>query len=248
MHYIYATQQLNYEDYASGRVLYNMPGTAPFPARLGSEIFERCKAALASSGVNGPYTLYDPFCGGGYLLTVLGFLHGRDIKRIVASDIDNQMVCLAMRNLNLLNAQGIKQRIEQIEKLLKEYKKESHKNALDSAIRLTRTVESRKGDMELDCFCANALNLGEQAGRLDSVDVVITDIPYGRITNWSDESSGSNHAELFLESLYHAIPSHSIVAVVSDKKQKVKSGLYKRMDYFSHGKRKVTIFKFQTVN
>jgi hypothetical protein len=48
---------------------------------------------------------------------------------------------------------------------------------------------------------------------------------------------------MFLESLYDLIPSHSIVAIVSDKKQKVKHSLYGRVDRFNAGKRQVTILK-----
>ena len=42
MEYIYESAQRSYEDFASGRVLYNAQGTTSFPVRLASEIAQRC--------------------------------------------------------------------------------------------------------------------------------------------------------------------------------------------------------------
>jgi 23S rRNA G2445 N2-methylase RlmL len=247
MKYLYASGQCSNEDYSSGRVLYNMPGSAPFPVKLGCEVFERCRAALAKNGVNGPYTIYDPFCGGGYSLTVLGFIYGDHVRRIIASDIDSRMVSLASRNLSLLSVDGLNQRIKQIEQFINEYKKESHRNALESALRLKSLLEIRckniSKNIEVDCFCANAIELGGSINKLTAIDMVITDLPYGKITNWSEIDSGNNQVSMFLESLHDLIPSHSIVAIVSDKKQKVKHSLYGKIDSFNAGKRQVTILK-----
>jgi molybdopterin-guanine dinucleotide biosynthesis protein MobB len=73
------------------------------------------------------------------------------------------------------------------------------------------------------------------------VDIVITDLPYGKITNWSDVGNADNCASIFLESLYDVLPEHSVVAVISDKKQKVRHELYRRLEHFNVGKRMVTI-------
>lgn len=243
MRYLYTSEQNNYEDFSSGRVLYNMPGTAPFPVRLGCEIFERCRAALIKKGVNGPYTVYDPFCGGAYLLTTLGFIFGEHIERIVASDFDDRMVSMASRNLGLLSVHGLQQRIKQIEQLMKDYDKESHKNTFDSALRLRSLLETRGKELKVDCFCANALELKEHMQKIGKVDIVITDLPYGRITNWSEQDEENSQAEMFLESLHSVIPSHSVVAVVSDKKQKVRHSQFKRVEHFNAGKRKITLLE-----
>lgn len=64
MSYMFEMEDKNYEDFASGRVLYNQHGTTSFPARLGSEIFLRCEQFLYKAGVDGPYSIYDPCCGG----------------------------------------------------------------------------------------------------------------------------------------------------------------------------------------
>lgn len=236
----------NYEDYSSGRVLYNMPGTAPFPVKLGCEVFESCRTILVENGVKGPYILYDPFCGGGYLLTALGFLCGKYIKRIIASDIESKMVSLVSRNLSLLSTGGLKQRIAQIEQYIHDYGKESHRNALESAIRLNNLLKNHGRDVEVDCFCANAMKLEGFVGKLTEIDMVITDLPYGKITGWSGAEVEHHQVSMFLESLYDIISSHSVVAIVSDKKQKVKHPLYKKIDRFNAGKRQVTILGINT--
>ena len=113
MEYIFEKNR-NFEDYSGGRVLYNRPGTTSFPARLGSEIFLRCKNHLEQKGKPGPYTLFDPCCGGGYLAAILGFLHGKNLKEILASDVEEPALELAERNLGLLASPGLRSRIEQL--------------------------------------------------------------------------------------------------------------------------------------
>jgi 23S rRNA G2445 N2-methylase RlmL len=239
VNYLYESEKCSYEDYASGRVLYNMPGTAPFPARLGSEIFERCNAVLNKKGIAGPYNIYDPFCGSGYLLTVLGFLHNGHIKRITASDTNSDILKMTERNLELLSILGLNERMSQIEQLISLYGKQSHKDALASALKLMSLIGSNR--IEVDCFCANAAELGIYKNRLADVDMVITDLPYGKITHWSDLSTEADAAAEFLTSLYGVIPAHSVIAVVSDKKQKVKNDLYRRLEHFNVGKRQVVL-------
>ena len=60
----------------------------------------------------------NPCCGGGYLLTVLGFLNYERIKTIMASDISDDAIQLANENLSLLDKNGLKKRIRQINDLL----------------------------------------------------------------------------------------------------------------------------------
>ena len=46
MPYLFATQDQDYADFASGRVIYNAPGMPAFPVRLASEMFQRARALL----------------------------------------------------------------------------------------------------------------------------------------------------------------------------------------------------------
>ena len=59
MEYKY-TKNDNYEDFASGRVLYHVGGEPTFPVRLALEIYERC---LLYSNKKTEISLYDCCCG-----------------------------------------------------------------------------------------------------------------------------------------------------------------------------------------
>ena len=69
MEYKYCNND-NFEDYASGRVLYSAEGVPNFPVRLINEIFGY---ALEYSSKKQNLCVYDPCCGGGYSLTVLRY-------------------------------------------------------------------------------------------------------------------------------------------------------------------------------
>ena len=132
MEYRYAPAR-SYEDLAAGRVLLHRGGMPCFPVRAGSEIFSRCLAACPrKSGL----TLYDPCCGGGYLLTVLGLLHPGPLGRIVGSDIDPRALALARDNLALLTPEGRARRRSQLREMAVQFGKESHSAALESLARL----------------------------------------------------------------------------------------------------------------
>src|SRR5438094_10188125 len=126
MTYRHETARTGYSDYASGRVLYSLPGRPAFPVRLGLEILRRCQAVRAAGGASGPALLYDPCCGGAYLLTVLALLCPELLRGVVASDIDPDALALARRNLALLTVAGMDRRIEQLQELSAAYGKTSH--------------------------------------------------------------------------------------------------------------------------
>ena len=100
MQYKYVKEQLDYSDFASGRVFYSMLGHPAFPVRLASEIFQRCVASRKTIYNNStPCTLYDPCCGAAYHLSVLAYLHREHIREVIGSDIDEKAVTLANQNL-----------------------------------------------------------------------------------------------------------------------------------------------------
>jgi len=113
MEYKYAKEQPDYSDFASGRVFFSLPGHPAFPIRLASEIFQRCVAHRKAIYNNStPGVLYDPSCGAAYHLSVLAYLHGTQIREVIASDVDEKAVALAGRNLGLLNVDGLDRRID----------------------------------------------------------------------------------------------------------------------------------------
>ena len=250
MQYKYEKAVVDYSDLASGRVFYSSPGFPAFPVRLASEIFQRCLASRAEIYKDAtPCTLYDPCCGAAYHLSVVGYLHGKHIREIIGSDIDEKAVALAKRNLGLLSVAGLDQRIAEITKMLEQYHKESHKDALTSAYLLRNKIVTFAQEQPLTTkiFQANATDSHTILNNLKakSVDIVFTDVPYGQHSQWkgSEYTKLSNPLWSMLNALMNILSSSSIVAIVSDKQQKVDHERYQRVEQFQSGKRRVVILK-----
>lgn len=244
MSYKYATEHVNYEDYASGRVLYNQQGATSFPVRLASEIFQRCAAILQKAGHPGPYRIYDPCCGGGYLLTTLGLLHGQAISTIYASDIDEDVIPLAQRNLSLLSSEGLHERCEQIQMMIDEYGKLSHQEALQSAVRFREMLAQRGHTIVTHCFAADATqSLSNQKQIEHNIDMVITDLPYGDLVEWSGQADEYEAITRLLHNLLSVLAPHAVVGIVSTKKVKIQHEQYQKIEHFSIGKRRVVLLR-----
>lgn len=230
MEYKYAPNQ-NYEDFASGRVIYHMGGEPTFPVRLALEIYERC---LEYSIKKKDITLYDCCCGGAYMLTVIGLLMGESISRIYASDLDRNCTKLAADNLALITEEGLNKRRDELAMLYESYGKESHKEALESIGKIKKLISN---NISTDVFQRNALEPGE----LSFVpDIIITDVPYGNMTAWNEGSGGVNQ---LMKSLYDSCGPDTIVCICMDKKQKIQTDLYQRLEKQQVGKRKFEIFR-----
>jgi 23S rRNA (guanine2535-N1)-methyltransferase len=247
MQYKYVKEQPDYSDLASGKVFYSLPGHPAFPIRLASEIFLRCVEDRKTIYKDvTPCVLYDPCCGAAYHLSVLAYLHGKYIREVIASDVNEKAVAVAEQNLGLLDVNGLDKRIEKIKAMLEKYNKDSHKDALKSAQNLKEKL-SRNPSMTVMAFQANVMNNNEISNNVQpgSVDIVFTDIPYGQHSNWQYP----NFTELFnplhsmLDSLLGTLSATSIVAIVSDKQQKVSHENYQRIEHFQVGKRRIVILK-----
>lgn len=245
MQYKYEKTPIDYSDFASGRVFYSLPGHPAFPVRLASEIFQRCLGHRKSIyGMADPCTLYDPCCGAAYHLSVLGYLHRIHIHKIIASDIDEKAVELANRNLGLLHTAGIEQRITELDSMYKQYNKDSHKDALQSANRIRDTLIESEQQYPLmtKTFQSSATDQNSMLRNIEakSVDIVFTDVPYGQHSQWQ---GSENPLWSMLEALRETLSSSSIVAIASDKGQKVSHARYQRVEHFQIGKRRVTILR-----
>lgn len=248
MQYKYATEQQDYSDLASGRVFYSLPDHPAFPVRLASEIFQRCIAFRKEIySISIPATLYDPCCGAAYHLSVLGYLHRESIQEIIASDINEKAVDLAAKNLGLLTTAGLDQRIAEISDMLDQYGKDSHKDALKSAEVLKKKISSfdQEHPLKTKVFQANATDKKEVIKNIktNSVDIVFTDVPYGEYSHWEGLSQLSNPLYAMLDSLLDILSPSSVVAIASDKQQKVSHERYQRLEQFQIGKRRVVILK-----
>lgn len=236
MPYIY-TENTNYEDLSGGRVLYHRPSFTHYPVRLACEIFMRCLNCLPDPAQRA--RLYDPCCGGGYLLTVLGFLHGEQIEAIVGSDISPEAVELAERNVGLLTREGLLRRREQLAALYDTYGKDSHRQAVRSADNL---LGLQRGTIPCNIFRHDILAMREADNLfLKDVpaDIVITDVPYGRLAAWSEDDPFAINR--MLDNLSVFIGDKAVICVSSDKRQKINNPQFKRVEKFISGKRKIEI-------
>lgn len=248
MPYKFNTERQNYADYASGAVFYGLSGTPTFPIRLASEMFGRCAARLDKPG---PYVLYDPCCGGGYLLATLAYFHWNEIGALVGSDVDERALSLAKANLSLLTVEGLARRTAQIEQMGREYGKKSHQDALASARRLqTQLIDHLKTHaIETRIFQADATNaqqlidgVSNSASSHDkTIDIVLTDVPYGQHALWQAEHP--NPVWHMLDALQQVITPHTVLALASDKRQTVAHEAYRRLERFQIGKRQVVLLQ-----
>jgi hypothetical protein len=225
------TQNENNEDFACGRVIYHMGGEPTFPVRLALEMYERC---LQYSNKKENITLYDCCCGGAYMLTVLGLLKNDTISGIYGSDIDANSLKLAADNLGLLTEAGIQKRRDELETLHRNYGKESHKEALLSLSRIEKLLPK---EMKISVFHRNALEVSD----LPFIpDIIITDVPYGNLVEWGEGSGGINH---MMDALSGICGRETILCVCMDKKQKIQTERYQRLERQLIGKRKFEIYK-----
>jgi len=235
MIYKYVKKKEPYNDLSSGRVLYNAPGFTAFPVRLASEIAQRCFAILESMGSKGPFTIYDPCCGGAYLLTYLGFLHSNRLYKIIASDYTPRAIDIAKKNLSLLQIKGIKKRIDELNSLANTYCKSSHKEAGRSALNLLKLI---KPSMEIVCFKAD---ITQESDDPFKADIIIVDFPYGSLTQWNTIEADPLDA-FFKNIISYLKLETSILVIVTDKSQKLMPSTFKRIEYFKIGKRQVSLF------
>jgi hypothetical protein len=246
MPYEFALERNDYSDLASGRVFHSLPGYPAFPIRLASEIFQRCLALRGAEGAAGRVTLYDPCCGGAYHLATLACLHWDSIGAIIASDIDPKAVQLARRNLELLTPGGLDRRIAELTGLWNKFGKESHQAALHSARLLRKRLAGPAGERAIPTrvFAADALDGNSLPGLLagDRVDLVLTDVPYGRRSEWRGAAEADQPSlQRMLDALRGVIGPGGLAAVAADKRQKAAHEGYRRVDKFQIGKRQIVI-------
>ncbi len=228
MEYKYCENQ-NFEDFSSGRVIYGGEGMPNFPVRLLNEIFGR---AAAYSDKKECLKIYDPCCGGGYSLTVLGFCHSDTISQIYGSDIDDRMVNQARRNTHLLTNAGMNNRRLELQNMLSLYQKSSHADALKSLEKIQNMLQK---EINAEIFQADST----KALPCIKPDIIITDVPYGNLVTWNGEETSPLSS--MLRQLAAISHKGTILALCTDKKQKFTNDLWERLESQSIGKRKFEI-------
>lgn len=240
MSYRFATTAVNYADLASGSVLQSAPGHPAFPVRLASEMFQR---GCAAAGTTGPVTVWDPCCGSGYLLTVLGFEHRKRLAAAVGSDIDENAVALARRNLALLTSDGLRRRTVELADMASRFGKASHAEAVEAAGRLTRRIAGDGGDLPATAQVADALDSVQLAAALgdNRPQVVLTDVPYGEQTVWQGEQAGTGTAGMV--AAVAAVVRPEAVIVVAVRGRKVPLDALRPIEKFRVGTRAVALLR-----
>lgn len=227
----------NFEDFACGRVIYGRAGFSNYPVKIAYEAFNR---GLEYLGKKENITVYDPCCGSGYLLTVLGFLNPDAISRIVASDISEEAIALAKDNLSLLFEEGLLKRKRQIGEMFAKFNKQSHKDAIKSADLFLDIIRKRKLNPQIDCFTADVLDSSQFENSDFLVDIMITDVPYGNLVAWSEKDDPINR---FLTNIIPVLHENSVLVISTDKNQKIRNERFYRLEKFSVGKRKISVLR-----
>ena len=244
MEYKFASERTNYADLASGHVFYSLPGHPAFPVRLASEIYQRCLEYRGKSSA--PCTIYDPCCGAAYHLSVIAYLHWDSVCRVICSDINEKAVQLAERNMGLLTPGGMERRSREISAMVRLYDKDSHKDALGSLTRMQEQVNRLTAvrPIQAHVFQANATDPASLRDGLQgtTIDMVITDIPYGQHSQW-EQTQAADPAWAMLEALFSFLSPQSILAVASDKQQKIAHEKYKRLERLQIGKRQIVFLE-----
>ena len=236
MKFAYSRADLPSEDLASGRVLFSRPGFTAFPVRLASELFLRAASRLLRVGRPPPYHMYDPTCGGGYLATVLGFLHGDQLQNISMSDISAEAVSVAVKNATLLTSEDLSRRLSELSNLVAQHDRQSHRAALQGGNKLFALCRHLPTNV-FQADAADADLVASKLAALPPVDLVIADVPYGKQEHWR---TGSHEPALLTSLASINVP---VVVLATAKRIKFDHPGFERAGKYHHGHRTLWLFR-----
>lgn len=236
MKFKYAEKE-NYEELSAGHVLYGHPGNANFPVRLGTEIFNRC---LELSEMKNGICLYDPCCGGGYLLTTVALTNGNVIAKVVGSDVNAECLETTRKNLSLLSESGLAIRKKELEYLFSTYQKKSHQTALESLDKVLGRLRRIDAKISVELFQADILVEDFSTKGELSPDIVLIDVPYGNLVSWT---SDVDPIQRLLKTVSTIRSENLVVGVISNSEVKGELSGLVRKERFKIGKRHVSILK-----
>jgi len=72
-------------------------------------------------------------------------------------------------------------------------------------------------------------------------DIVFADVPYGNLAAWSEHTSPA--IDRLLDTIIPVLGEHSVVAISSNKAQKITNPRYKRIRKILIGKRKIELLR-----
>lgn len=234
MEYKYYKNQ-SFEFLSPGSVLYGQYGIPNFPVKLAYEIFNRATHYLDTKK---NLTLYDPCCGGAYMLTTIALLQQSLISSIYASDINVDVLKTATNNLSLLTNQGLQQRKKEVTSLFQKYSKESHLRSLSLFDHFYKLIDNNTETIQSKVFEQDVLNPSKSQESFQA-DIIITDVPYGNLVSWS----GEHGIDTLLDNMSDHINAKTIICIVHDRHQKRTNQSYARLEKFKAGKRIVELLR-----
>ncbi|MCI0384751.1 rRNA methyltransferase [Streptomyces sp. CNQ085] len=238
--YRHAVERTDGSDLACGVVLHSAPGYPAFPVRLATEVFQRARARLPGDG---PVTLWDPCCGSGYLLTVLGLLHRRSLRQVIASDVDPAPLELAAKNLALLSPEGLTAREAERREQSGRFAKPSYLKAAEAARRLRDRLSADGAALPFTIGTADVFDPRSLSGVVagSAPDVVLTDLPYGERTHWEGRVPERPVAGM-LRSLASVLPPHAVIAV-GDRGRRIPVAPVRPLERLKIGTRSVVLVR-----
>ncbi|MEU3307048.1 rRNA methyltransferase [Nocardiopsis sp. NPDC006832] len=206
MSYRYAIERTDHSALASGQVLRSAPGFPGFPVRLASELLQRAMVHLGHERAR----LWDPCCGSGYLVTVLGLLHRDLLVHVRASDVDPDAVAIAARNLELLTAEGMAERERELRRSALDFGRVAYVERAEAARDLAAGLAVTGGDLPHESAVADVFTLTEPV----DADLVVTDVPYGEMTRWEGDIP-QDPVHGLLSSMGRVLPERSVVVLTA---------------------------------
>ncbi len=228
MQYRYADRE-DYSCYASGNVLKHFTGMPCFPVRLTIELFGRARAFVGRERMR----VYDPCCGSGFSLSVMGLAVQREIESLHASDVDPECVEAARCNTALLSREGLADaRLRLIERGAPPERIAQYDEAAERILPALDEMPPRVNVFRHDIL-AGPPELPEQA------DFVFADLPYGIMTEWQSESGVDAPLERFLGNIAPVLAPKSVLAVAGRKDLRPRSERFRKLERISAGHRLV---------
>lgn len=252
MTYRHATDRPDGTDLASGHVLVSAPGRTGFPVRLTDEIVLRAAVHLQVRGLAGPWSVLDPCCGAGHLLTIVGLRHRVAVRALTATDIDPEAVALAARNLALLAPGGLSGREADLRARAERSDRPAHAAAARSAARLRADLDALgdRSPLTIATAVADATRPGGLAGIVadGSVDLIVADVPYGNWSAWRTEAAGGRTGDgapldRLLDTVRPTLATGAVVAIASDKGQRPAHPAYRRLERWQVGRRRIELLE-----
>lgn len=235
MDYLYAPKE-DFSFLASGNVIKHFSGMPCFPVRLTLELFERAYRLIGKDRIS----LYDPCCGNGFSITVLGLMCSDKLAALSGSDISPACVNAARCNASLLIPRNLLSARDALfsKETTGQERRDQLQESIDQLLRRAGTAELPTDIFQHDILSAPPKQLRGKA------DLIFADIPYGSMTAWQTETKlTESPVDAFLNNLLPIMHHNSVLIVCGSKSLKIQNERFTRLDKLRAGKRLIYLLK-----